>query len=234
VGTALNKTLAAHQPNYLPWSGLFSKLAVASVWVVADDIQFAKHSFTNRNRIRTNEGWQWLTVPVRTGGRGAQEISAVEIDDSAPWRRKHLEALRWNYHAAPAFAEHESFLGKFFAREWTSLLDANLTLIRYLLDCFDINAEPVMSSSLDLREERSERLVDMVVACGCDSYVAGDGASEDYLDRRAFAEAGVELRFINFKHPTYDQCFPGFEPNMAAVDLLFNCGVQSREVLLGC
>ena len=227
------KALAAHQPNYLPWAGLLAKLAAANVWVVADDIQYAKHGYTNRNRIRTNEAWQWLTLPVLTGGRGPQAINEVEIDESAPWRRKHLEAIKWNYQTAPAFAEHESFLDQFFAREWKFLIEANLSLIHYLLDSFDIRPEIIMSSSLNLRQERSERLLDMVVECGCDSYVAGDGGSRAYLDSEVFDNAGVELQFINFTHPTYKQCFRGFEPNMAAIDLLLNCGARSKEVLLG-
>ena len=217
----------------MPWLGLLDKIAKADVWVIADDVQFTKHGYTNRNRIRTAQGWQWLTVPVRTAGRGQQRICDVAIEQSETWRRKHLEALRWNYHMAPFFCDYEQFLEQFYERNWESLSEANITLCRHQLEHFGIDVEIHMSSNLSLRQCRSERLVDMATACDCDTYLAGGGASRDYIDEAVFREAGVEIRFVEFVHPAYKQCFPGFEPNMTSLDLLFNHGTGAREVLLG-
>ena len=72
------RILAAHQPNFLPWLGYLHKAAQADVFVLADDVQYTKHGFINRNRVRTSQGWQWLTVPVRTRGRGRQRIYDLE------------------------------------------------------------------------------------------------------------------------------------------------------------
>ena len=229
----MRRILAAHQPNYLPWLGFFHKVSQAAVWVVGENVQFPRHGFANRNRIRTGQGWQWLTVPVRTRGLGEQFIRDVEVDASSTWRRKHWKAIRTNYARAPHLDDHAGFLEEYYATPWERLADANLAMCRYLLEQLGIEVEVRLGSDLSLRQDRTLRLVDMVTACGCSVYMAGTGASRQYLDVGAFEAAGIECRFDTFAHPTYPQCHPGFEKPMAALDLLLNCGPASREVLLG-
>ena len=53
--------VACHQPNFMPWSGFFAKAAAADVFVLLDDVQFSKGSYTNRTRMA---GGKWRTVPV--------------------------------------------------------------------------------------------------------------------------------------------------------------------------
>lgn len=225
------RVLAAHQPNYLPWLGVLAKAVQADVFVLADDVQFSKHGYTNRNRIRTAGGWQWLTVPVRTRGRGGQRLRDVAVDETQPWPRKHLESLRWNYGRAPHFEEHEAALVEIYGESHGRLLDWNLGLLRFLMDQFEIDAEVRLSSHLGSPAEGTRRIADMAVACDCEIYLAGDGGSRSYLDERILREAGVEVRFAGFEHPRYPQCFPGFEPGMCGLDLLLNCGPRSAEIL---
>ena len=229
----MSRVLAAHQPNYLPWLGLFYKLGQADVWVIGDDVQYTKHGLINRNRIRTATSWQWLTVPVLTRGRGLQHICDVQMDTTQTWQRKHWQALQWNYHKAAHFADHEPFLALFYQRQWRNLVELNVALCEYLLQQFGIELEIIRSSELDLRPEHNLRLVDMVLACDCDVYLAGTGGSRAYLDEEAFHQRGLECRFSEFRHPIYTQCFAGFEPNMTALDLLLNHGEESGEVLFG-
>ena len=225
------RVMAAHQPNYLPWLGVLAKAVEADVFVLADDVQFSKHGYTNRNRIRTAGGWQWLTVPVRTRGRAGQRVRDVAVDEAQPWPRKHLESLRWNYGRAPHFEEHEASLEEIYGRSRPQLLDWNLGLLRFLMDRLAIDTEVRLSSQLGSREAGSRRIADLARACDCDVYLSGDGGSRSYLDERVLREAGVEVRYTRFEHPRYPQCFPGFEPGMCGLDLVFNCGPRSREVL---
>lgn len=220
------RVLTAHQPNYLPWLGLFHRVAQADVWVLADDIPFSKHGYTNRVRVRTADAWQWLTVPVRTRGRGGQQIREVETC-SGNWQSKHWRTLEWNYRSSPHFDDFASFLSSFY---WEGprnhLVDVNIPLCDFLRVQLGIEVEMRLSSGMELRPERSQRLVDMALACGCDVYLAGGGGSRQYLDESCFSEAGVELRHVDFAHPEYPQCHPGFEANMTALDVLFNCGTE--------
>ncbi len=61
------RILAAHQPQYLPYPGVIQKIAAADVFVMQDDLQFARQEWQNRNRIRTQAGYRWLTIPVQHG-----------------------------------------------------------------------------------------------------------------------------------------------------------------------
>lgn len=229
----MRRVLAAHQPNFLPWAGLFHKVGQADVWVLADDVQFSRGGLTNRNRFRTATGWQWLTVPVLTRGRGDQRICDVEILPDGGWRHKHLQTLECNYAHAPFYDSYAPSIAAIYHRQWNRLLDLNLALLHFLLQQLGMAVEVKLSSALELRQGRTTRLVDMALACDCEVYLAGSGASRDYIDEAAFVAAGVECRFGTFAHPHYRQCHPGFEANMSVLDILFNCGSDSREVIFG-
>ncbi len=229
----MSRVLAAHQPNYLPWLGLFHKVGNVDVWVVADDVQFPKHGLTNRNRVRTATGWQWLTVPVLTKGKGSQSIRQVEIDDARNWRDKHLKSLRWNYSKARYFARYEEFLARYYETDWRHLVDLNMEFCRFALGELQIEIELRRTSEFEVREDRTLRLLDLALALDCGVYLAGAGSSRQYLDLDVFEQAGIECRFSKFSHPVYPQCFPGFEPSLSTLDLLLNCGPASREVLFG-
>ena len=228
----MSRILAAHQPNYLPWMGLFHKLTRADVWVIADDVQFSKHGYTNRVRIRSANECPWLTIPVRSHGKGRQQIRQVEVADTH-WQRKHWKTLQWNYRQAPHYGDIAAALEAFYSGSCgPRLLDINVQLLEMICDWLDIDVETRYCSNLPLRQERSERLVDMVLACGCDAYLAGAGASRSYLDEERFRAAGVEVRYVDFEQTEYPQTHPGFEPNMTTLDMLFNCGAtRTREAL---
>lgn len=219
--------LAAHQPQYLPWLGYFDKLAQADVFVLLDDVQFKKNEWQNRNRIKGPGGPQWITVPVRH--RFPQTIAEVEVRENEPWRRKHLRALESNYGRAACFAEQMPLIAEVLERPWSHLAPLNIELVRRLAARLGIDTEIVLASSFAIREHPTLRLVDLCTALGADTYLSGAGG--DYLERERFAEAGIELRFQRYEHPTYAQLHDGFEPYLSIVDLLMNCGAESYSIV---
>src|SRR5438045_2987654 len=96
--------LTAHQPVYLPWLGLFEKIAIADRFVFFDGVQYLPRDWNNRNRIKSRAGAaEWLTVPVLTKGHREKTIGAIEINNALPWRRKHWRTLELSYRDAPYF-----------------------------------------------------------------------------------------------------------------------------------
>jgi hypothetical protein len=222
--------VAIHQPQYLPWLGYFDKLDQVDCFVLLDDAQFKKNEWQNRNRIKTAAGWQWLTVPVLH--RFPQRISEVEINRTAPWARKHLQALFSNYASAPYFELHRPFFEDLYGREWGALLDVNMATITYLVEALGIRTKLVLASSLPLPAglEATDRLVAICQALGADAYLSGAGGRA-YLDLARFEEAGIRVRFQAFQARPYPQCFGAFVPDLSVVDLLFNCNDHSLEIL---
>jgi hypothetical protein len=225
--------VAIHQPQYLPWVGYFDKMDQADSFVILDDVQFKKNEWQNRNRIKTASGWQWLTVPVRH--RFPQRISEVEIDNSAPWARKHRQALIANYAGAPCFEAHRAFFDDLYDREWRRLQDLSLATVVHLAGALGIHTKLLLASSLALPSPPSEtaasdRLIAICRAVGADVYLSGPGG-QSYLDLGRFQQAEVQVVFQAFRTPPYPQRFAAFEPDLSVVDLLFNCGAESLDVL---
>ena len=222
------KILAAHQPQYLPWLGYFDKMDHADVFVLLENVQFKKNEWQNRNRIRTVDGWQWLTVPVCH--RFPQTIAEVEIDDRTAWRRKHLQALKQNYGKAPHVDAILPGLEAALEDPGSHLAPLNIGLIDLLARTLGIDTPTVLGSEVPAREDPNARLVDLCLALEADTYLSGAGAHE-YLNVETFTAAGIEVRFQAFEHPAYQQRYEPFEPFLSAVDLIMNCGRESLSVI---
>jgi hypothetical protein len=191
--------VAIHQPQYLPWLGYFDKMLKADVFCYLDSVQYKKNEWQNRNRIRTAQGWQWLTVPVRH--RFPERIDAVRIDDSSNWRRKHLEALKTHYRRAPYFEAAIESLAEVYERRWESLSVLNLELIGRLRQMLGLAGKrAVLASTLTCTEEPTERLIDICQALGGDTYLAGPGAAH-YMDGARFEQRGLRVITQAFEHP---------------------------------
>ncbi len=221
--------ISIHQPQYLPWLGYFDKISKSDVFVLLDNVQFKKNEWQNRNRIKTARGWQWLTVPVIH--KFSQKIDEVKINNTVRWGKKHLNTLVTNYSKTAFFRQHIAFFEQAFAREWRCLVDLNIHFIRYLADGLGLSEKRlVRASAYDLREDATERLIDICKQLQGDVYLSGrDGAK--YLNTALFEKEGIQVVFQDYHHPRYPQLYGAFEPCLSAVDLLFNCGSESRSVL---
>jgi hypothetical protein len=224
------------QPAYLPWLGYFDRIARSDLHIVLDHVNLdanSKTKFANRNKVRTPDGWGWLTVPLQTKGRhGELFLDQAEIAADSPWRQKHLGALVGNYTRARHFADHREFFTGVYGREWNRLIDLTTVTTEYLHRAFGLACPTVRSSTMGVGGEKDALILNLCRAAGATTYLSGP-FGRDYLDPAAFAAAGIELAFHDYTHPQYAQAFPGFEPFMSAVDLLFNHGAASLGLLRG-
>jgi hypothetical protein len=226
--------LSGQQPNYLPWIGLFAKIAASDRFAIVDHVQYIRRSVITRNRILGVDGRPVeLRVPVITAGRPRQRIADVEIDDHEPWRRKHWKSLRFCYRGAPHFAEHAPFFEELYARRHERLADLNVAILRYLLGAFGIDTPAERTSEREVKGRKTHLLVGLCRAFGCDTYLSGAGARK-YVDEEVLRAAGVAHRFQAFTHPVYGQR-PGrpFVSHLSAVDLLFWQGPAAGAILRG-
>jgi hypothetical protein len=224
--------VSINQPAYLPWLGYFHRIAVTDAHIVLDHVQFEKNSFTNRNRVRTREGWCWLTIPVRTAGKfGNLPINELGIADGKPWAPKHWETLRLNYSKAPFFDQHAAFFRDVYTRTWLKLSDLIHEVTGYLLDAFGIRTKLYLSSQMKASGRKDELVVNLCRELGATVYLSGP-LGRNYLREELFGQHNIAVRYDDYRHPMYPQVHPGFEPYMAAIDLLFNAGPASREILL--
>jgi len=223
-----NLTVAIHQPNYLPWAGYFYKAMKADVFVFLDNVQYSKNSFINRNRIKGQQGAQWLTIPVRAGSHIT--IDRVSCSDRN-WHIKHMKTLDACYARAPYYEQYRDDLRELYAAVASEKLSAiNMALIRRIAEWLRISCAFRSSSEFDTTDSSDGRLIEIVKLAGGGRYLSGHGAAA-YQDERRFVEAGIELHYYTFKPPRYPQLFRDFVPGLSIVDLLFNAGDRAADLL---
>lgn len=216
--------VAIHQPQYLPWLGYLDKLDSADVFILLDTVQFKKHEWQNRNRIRTKEGWQWLTVPIID--RFPERIDQVEINSRTDWRRKHSQALHQYYGKAPHWEPFGPELLGLLEKPWTRLAELNVAVIELICRYLAIRTSCLLASRLSAREEPTDRLIDLCQDVGGTEYLAGQ-AGPEYMDVSRFARAGIAVQVQHYQHPEYVQRYAPFVSHLSVIDLLLNCGPQS-------
>lgn len=224
------KVVGILQPSYLPWLGYFEQVARADVFVLYDDVQFEKGSWRNRNRIKTPQGPLWLTVPVLTKGREFPPINQVRINNAEPWQKKHLRSLTQYYAKAPHFAQHSPALFEVLDQPWELLAELNMALIRHLAAVLGITTPFVLASELGVPGSGAPRLVDILDHLGGTVFYEG-AAGRDYIDEGLFAARGMRVEYQDYHHPVYAQLHGDFVPYLSVVDLLFNHGSNSLDIL---
>jgi hypothetical protein len=223
-------TLVVLQPGYLPWLGYFDLMHRADVFVHYDDVQFDKHGWRNRNRVKGPRGPVWLTVPVLHSGRSGQSILDVEIDDRQDWRRKHAATIGQSYARAPCLAAILPRFGEILERPWLRLVDLDLAMIGWLAAELGIATPCHRASELGVGGDRNERLLELCRHFGATRYLSGNSA-QDYLDVGRFAAAGIEVTWQDYVHPSYGQLHGEFVSHLSALDLLLNAGNASPATL---
>jgi hypothetical protein len=226
--------IAIHQPNYLPWCGYFYKMAQVDLFVILDDCSFTKSGVTHRVRIRTPQGTSWLTVPV---GKKEVPILALSPDPSQDWRTRHWNIIKNSYSKCAFWSEVAPWLEPFLKTKWQRLVDLNLQGIGDVAGLLGVATPLLRTSALPEGLKRtlgsgSLRNLRLCQYLGANTYVSGQGA-RDYNEEQAFQAAGITLEYLTFQHPVYPQAGKGFVPGLSVLDLLFNCGPESKKVLFG-
>ena len=227
-------TVSIMQPAYLPWLGYFDRLTQSDVHIILDHVNLdanSKTKFANRNKVRTPESWTWLTVPLQSKGKhGNLYLNQVEISADPAWRNKHWQTLKSCYSRSSFFVEHRQFFEQLYQHEWKMLVDLIDKSSSYLKNSLGITCKTLKSSELDVAGEKDELIFNLCKAVGAKRYISGP-FGRDYLNHKTFEDAGIELVFHDYEHPEYNQAFSGFEPYMSTLDLLFNYGPASLEIL---
>lgn len=229
--------VALHQPHFLPWLGYLDRMRQADLFIVLDHVQFERRNYQNRTRIKVDGNAQWITVPVRQQSQ-QERIVDKRVDNPPPgearWWGAHLcRTLRHAYRNAPFFADYAPGLFAILESRWERLVDLDRATLDFLRDAFGIRTPLAASSGLGVAGAKSELILNLCRAVGADTYLAGMGGSRHYLDRDAFAAAGVTIAWQAFEHPRYRQDGGEFIAGLSALDLLFNEGPCAAALLAG-
>jgi hypothetical protein len=84
---------------------------------------------------------------------------------------------------------------------------------------------------MDVTGRKDELVLNICRSIGATIYLSGP-LGKQYLREELFQEAGIRVAYHAYQHPAYSQVYPGLESYMAAIDLLFNLGPQSHEMIM--
>lgn len=224
--------LSAHQPAYMPWLGYFEKIQKSDIFIYLDTVQFEKNSYINRNKIKTPQGSQWLTAPIRIKGHTSNTLMDMELDIEQPWAIKHLRAIELNYRKSRFFSHCYPKLENLFSSAESKLTELCWDQLKLWLDEFEIETRIVRLSELNIMSKKSELVLDLCKHFSAETYYSG-ALGINYLDTHSFAEARIKINYQKYTHPTYPQLWGNFEPFMCIVDYWMNCGPGKLPILKG-
>lgn len=223
--------VAILQSCYIPWKGYFDIIGSSDVFVVYDDVQYSKNHWHNRNIIKGKDGPLWLTIPVSRSGGAFPNIETVAVAQSfAP---RHWKTIVQCYARAPFFAPLAKQFEDLYAQaeRLGRLSEVNFLFIEAISRMLGFRTEFVWSNSLAPEGVKSDRVLSICRQLGATSYLSGPSA-RSYLDVAAFADAGVEVKWMNYAgYPEYPQLHGAFSHQVSVIDLIFNTGDQARQFL---
>ena len=222
------------QPYFLPYLGYWQLLAAVDRFVVYDNIQYAKKGWINRNRFLRNGADAFFTVPLKKGSDFLDIADRWIADDFDP--KTLLNPLAAAYRKAPSF-------GAVFPIIETIVTAAPRNLFEYLHHSLVVTAQyldirtPIVVSStvaIDHGLKADRKVLAICQALGATRYVNAIGGRELY-SVPAFAEHGIDLKFLQSRPVAYPQYGDPFVPGLSIVDvMMFNSKDAVRAMLGEC
>jgi len=220
---------AIMQPTYLPWMGYFDLMDQSDIFVFLDNVQFEKQSWQQRNEIKTPKGELWLSIPIIR--KYPQQIKEVRINNFQPWQSNHLKSIQYNYSKAKYFNKYIKFFQDIYSEKTTKLIDFTIPIIILIKNILGINTEIIKASELDVKGKKVELLFDICHKIGANEYLSPVGSKEYIDENNLFEKGNIKLEYHQYNHPVYTQLFGEFISYLSVIDLLFNKGENSLNII---
>lgn len=219
--------VSIHQSQFLPWIPYFAKILSSDVFVVLDDVQFQKNGVQNRNMIKTPQGAQWLTIPVKQNLE--QRINQVMVPNIESVKAKTLKTLEMNYKKTPYFERVFVMIENAFAQCGDLLFGINHTLTLGILNLIGGKLpQIVLSSTIATHGKKQDLVLELLNATDATVYITGGGK---YCEIEKFGD--LKVKHLYFTYEQYSQSWNkrGFVSDLSVVDLLFNNLTNAREYI---
>jgi hypothetical protein len=173
--------ISCHQPNFLPWSRFFEKVEQADLFVLLENVQFARHQFQNRFLYNG----KWMTMPVENGNLTDYIKSKRYVDPENSWRK-----IKGRINA-PILDIFDSLISE-------SLSETNISIIELIALKLRIKTQIVRDTHhRDL--DRSEKLLSICIQHGATEYLSGSSGKK-YLNEQIFLDNGIKVSYFQGKN----------------------------------
>jgi hypothetical protein len=227
----VSKRIAILQSNYIPWKGYFDLINSVDEFIIYDDMQYTKRDWRNRNRIKTNNGLFWLSIPIDVKGKVSQKIKDTKISNKN-WGKEHWKIIAHSYAKAKFYKEYKDLFEDIYNSLKTEYLsEINYRFITETNKILNIKTKLTFSSNYILRGDKTERLVDLCKQVGATEYISGP-AAKNYIESSLFEGAEITLKWMSYDgYKEYEQLYPPFSHYVSIIDLIFNTGIEFKNYM---
>ena len=227
----MGKKIAILQSNYIPWKGYFDLINMVDEFILYDDMQYTRRDWRNRNKIKTPQGLQWLTIPVEIKGKFFQKIKDTRITDKK-WNIKHWRTISQNYSKAKYFKDYKDIFEELYlACDEEYLSQINYKFITTINEILEIKTKLRWSSEFELVDGQTEKLLGICKDCNADIYLSGP-AAKDYFNEDLAKQENIKVEWMDYSgYKEYEQLNSPFEHGVSILDLIFNQGANAKEFM---
>lgn len=224
------RVLGMIQSNYIPWRGYFDFIKSSDIFIIYDDVQYTRKDWRNRNIIKTANGPAWLTVPVIHSLSAPALVQDSLISYKENWIKKHIGTITLAYQKAPYFKRYSQDFFDILNSRHETISKLNVAIIQWAMNDLEIKTPIKFSKDFDPAGTRTDRILDIISKVEATSYLVGPSA-RSYIEVDKFKAAGIGLEFKGYSYPDYPQLHGPFDPKVSIIDLIFNCGPDSKNYI---
>lgn len=228
--------VSIHQPQYIPWLPYFYKILKSDIFIVYDTVQYPRSKgLSNRNFIRTPDGNKvLLTVPVSKRGDKLPYYS-IPVTDSK-WAAKHFRSIENSYSKSKYFKDYSFDVEHIYLNNsYSYLCEVNIAFIEYIIHKLNFRTKIIKASELNISKDlftTENYILEILNHFNASLYLTGWGeGSRRYINPNSFSKHNIELKTYLFNNPSYEQYKSGFIEDLSVLDVLFNCGDETRAML---
>ncbi len=227
----MSKKIAIVQSNYIPWKGYFDFINMVDEFVFYDDMQYTKRDWRNRNKIKTQNGLLWLSIPVEIKGKYFQKINETKVSEK-DWAKKHWQTIKNNYSKTKYFKEYKDiFENLYLNSEEKYLCQINYKFLITINKILGITTKIKYSNEFKLLDGQTEKLLGICKQCNADTYLSGP-AAKNYFDEALAKQENIKVEWMDYSgYKEYEQSYPPFEHGVSILDLIFNEGPNTTKFM---
>ena len=219
------------QSNYIPWKGYFTTMKKATHIILYDDAQYTRRDWRNRNKIITQKGPTWLTIPIDVKGKFDQKVNEAKVKNNQ-WPIDHWNKIRENYKKAPCFKQYSKYFEDIYLKQlpkYEYLSDINRIMLKECINLLDIKIEVLDSRDFDIRGGKTGKLINICKDLEANEYFTGP-AAKGYMEESLFDENNIKLTYYDLENfPEYKQMWKGFSHHVSILDMFFNLGDETNK-----
>lgn len=227
-------TVGMMQPYLFPYLGYFQLVNAVDIFVFADDVNFIKGGFINRNRILLKNEEYLITVPCakKSQNKLIKEIQISERFKGYP--EGLLLTIEQAYSKAPFFVDVFPIIETVFNSGIKNISALATSSIISVSKYLEINVDFKFSSvsfSHTKGQEKSTRLINITRELGKSTYTNPIGGKHIY-SKKYFESQGVLLKFLEPEFIPYAQFNDKFIPGLSIIDVMMHNSVEDLQKLL--